>query len=509
MAESALRKTLVHFLKSWLQKLEPEESISVRSTPKPWHQREVHFPPFIVTVISGTLLAVILFLSVNPSPSVLFALAAFVGLLLGFFIFYVRLDFPELARDDDAMSLLAFVCLLTILLEKFAMELHHAYSWFSPYAAPLALAPLFISLLLHPRLAVVVCICLSIIFGLINNNSLGTCLISFFGGAIAVAAGYRVPTRSHVTQTGLKIAAIQTLCVWIIGILEGWPLSDLLWQSVWASISGVLTSLLCLGLLPYLESFFSRLSPIKLLELSDVNHPLLKRMSLEAPGTYHHSLIMGSLADAAASAVGANNLLARVGAYFHDIGKLIKPEYFVENQETRNNPHNDVSPSMSKLIIISHVKEGLALASLHRLDKSIAAFIPMHHGNSKVEYFYHKAVETEQDAPSEESFRYPGPRPNTKETAIVMLADSIEASSRTLEEPTHQRFQDLVYRIVNRKLFDGQLEEAPLTLRDLRKISDSFVNTLMGIYHARIKYPSVENLSEGLVPETHQSPPQT
>jgi putative nucleotidyltransferase with HDIG domain len=369
-------------------------------------------------------------------------------------------------------------------------------------AAPFALGPLLAALLLPARLAVILSFCLSLAVGVISDFSLVACAASAFGGAIAVALGRTVRTRSHVTQAGLKIGAVQALTVLVLGSTSGWPLGVLLWQASWAAMGGVLASLLALGLLPYVESFFSRLSPIQLIEMSDLNHPLLKRMSLEAPGTYHHSLIMATLADAAAAAIGANNLLARVGAYFHDIGKLMKPEYFVENQGGSKNPHDGVSPAMSRLVITSHVKEGLALAERYRIDKSISAFIPMHHGTSKVEYFYRKAAEAgSEEPPEEQSFRYPGPRPRTKETAIVMLADSIEAAARTLEEPNHQRFQDLVYRLVNRKLFDGQLDEAPLTLRDLRTISDTFVTTLMGIYHARIKYPALENPPGGRITE--------
>jgi putative nucleotidyltransferase with HDIG domain len=263
-----------------------------------------------------------------------------------------------------------------------------------------------------------------------------------------------------------------------------------------AFAGGILAAVFSLGVIPYLESLFSRISNMRLLELAGVNHPLLQRMSMEAPGTYHHSLIVASLAEDAANAIGANGLLCRVGAYFHDIGKMVKAEYFIENQSAIGNPHDQVSPSLSKLIITSHVKEGLALAKASKLDSQIADFIPQHHGTSKIEYFYRKALkieesedEDEKEEITEETYRYPGPKPQTKEAGILMLADSSEAASRTLEEPNHQRYKDLVNKIINKKLFDGQLDETPLTLRDLHTIAERFTQTLVSIHHSRIPYP--------------------
>jgi putative nucleotidyltransferase with HDIG domain len=265
---------------------------------------------------------------------------------------------------------------------------------------------------------------------------------------------------------------------------------------VGAFLSGNITAIVTLGVLPYLEGFFSRLSNLRLLELCDVNHPLLRRMSLEAPGTYHHSLVVASLAENAANAIGANGLLCRVGAYFHDIGKMVKAEYFIENQGTLGNPHDQVSPSLSRLIITSHVKEGIALGKENKLDAQIIDFIPQHHGTSKIEFFYHKAVTNEageeefaKEEISPESYRYPGPKPQSKETGIVMMADSVEAAARTIEEPNHQRYKDLVYKIINKKLFDEQLDETPLTLRDLHIIAERFIATLQSVHHARIPYP--------------------
>jgi putative nucleotidyltransferase with HDIG domain len=278
----------------------------------------------------------------------------------------------------------------------------------------------------------------------------------------------------------------------MLALLERWPMAQVFSTMRWVAGGAVFSVLLVLALLPFLEMCFSRLSNIRLLELSDVNHPLLKKMSLEAPGTYHHSLITASLAQAAAERIGANALLCRVGAYFHDIGKLVKPEYFVENQGALGNPHELLPPNLSRIVIQSHVKDGLALAQRHNLDHLIADFIQMHHGTSRVEYFYRRAIEQTggSESVNEDLYRYPGPKPQSKETALVMLADSVEASSRTLDDPTHQRLADHVERIVDAKIVDGQFDRVPLTLAEVQEVKDSFVNTLVGVYHARAHYPT-------------------
>ena len=256
-------------------------------------------------------------------------------------------------------------------------------------------------------------------------------------------------------------------------------------------INGVVCGIAVVGLLPVFEYLFGRITNISLLELSDFNQPVLKRLMLEAPGTYHHSLIVGNLSEAACEAVGANALLARIGAYFHDIGKIEKSEYFSENQNLGVTKLEDLTPSMSKLIIINHVKEGEALSKRYRLNIKITDFILQHHGTSLVYYFYRRALENEEEDKnvSEEGFRYPGPKPKSKETAIVLLADSVEAATRSIKDPTPNRIEQEVHKIVNNKFIDGQLDECELTLKDLEKISGIFIRLLTSIYHARITYP--------------------
>ena len=277
------------------------------------------------------------------------------------------------------------------------------------------------------------------------------------------------------------------------------------WQCLAALGVGIGTAVVVSGLLPVLEAFFGLTTDISWLEMADLNHPLLKRLSLEAPGTYHHSLAVANLAEAAAEKVGANPTVCRVAAYFHDIGKLVKPEYFSENMHLGENPHDDLTPTMSALIIIAHVKEGIDLALKHKLNPALLQAIREHHGTSLVSYFYQRALHQQRDAElggkimnlrsedmpqvSETNFRYPGPKPSSKESTILSLADSIESASRSLERPTPQKIQELVDDLIADRLHDGQLDDAPLTLAELRDIGASFKFSLQSMLHSRVAYP--------------------
>jgi hypothetical protein len=244
-------------------------------------------------------------------------------------------------------------------------------------------------------------------------------------------------------------------------------------------------------LLPIFEYFFNLTTDITLLELSDLNHPLLRRMVIEAPGTYHHSLVVSRLSEGACERIGANALLARVGCYFHDIGKIARSEYFVENQSGRPNKHDKLTPSMSSMLILNHVKEGIELGKKYKLKDSVLHFIPEHQGTGVIYYFYRKALEQAESGEKvdPDDFRYPGPNPQSKETAVALLADSIEAASRSVKEPSAESLRSLVRKIINDKFIDGQLNECNLTLSDLHKIQESFVSDLMAIFHTRVAYP--------------------
>ena len=255
--------------------------------------------------------------------------------------------------------------------------------------------------------------------------------------------------------------------------------------------NGIAYSIIVLGILPVFEMLFGTVTNISLLEMADFNHPLLHRLMLEAPGTYHHSLVVGNLSEAACSTIGANSLLARIGAYYHDIGKLTKPEYFSENQEMASNKHDSLSPTISKMVIMNHIREGVELARRSHLNLRIVDFIQYHHGTSLVYYFYRRALEHQDETQevSEEGFRYPGPKPRTKEIAVVLLADSVEAATRSLNSPSPESIKELVHKIINNKFIDGQLDDCDLTLKDLEKIALVFIHVLSGIYHTRITYP--------------------
>ncbi|MFN2168990.1 MAG: HDIG domain-containing metalloprotein, partial [Anaerolineae bacterium] len=277
-------------------------------------------------------------------------------------------------------------------------------------------------------------------------------------------------------------------------------------------LSGFLSALIVLLVVPLFESLFDVTTNLSLLDLSDLSHPLLQRLAMEAPGTYHHSLVVANLAQGAAEDIGANSLLARVCAYFHDVGKLTKPDFFSENIQRRTNPHDDLPPSMSTLVITSHVKEGVTLAMMHKLPSPVKAVIREHHGTSLVSCFHHKAKQSEEAASGgrridEGAFRYPGPRPSFKESAIIALADGAEAASRSLEKPTPNHIEQVVTGIFNKRIVDGQLDDSGLTLNELDRIKRSFVFTLTNMLHGRVPYPQDEDDSQQQAKAVAGGPP--
>jgi len=318
-------------------------------------------------------------------------------------------------------------------------------------------------------------------------GDIGSGLLFLISGILAIILIRGVRKRITIIRAGFIVGLAQAIALFFIDHFRiGYPQHYLMFI-----LNGIVSGVIVIGILPVFEYLFKTVTNISLLELADFSQPLLQRMVLEAPGTYHHSLVVGNLSEAACLAVGANALLARIGAYYHDIGKLQKPQYFSENQEVKNSKHDTLSPTMSKLVIMNHVNEGLELAKKYRLNPRLIDFIQCHHGTSLVYYFYRHALESleEDQEVREEGFRYPGPKPNTKETAVVLLADSVEAATKALKEPTPTDIKDVVHKIINNKFIDRQLDECDLTLKDLEKISAIFIRILSGIYHARITYP--------------------
>jgi putative nucleotidyltransferase with HDIG domain len=369
------------------------------------------------------------------------------------------------------------------------------------YGIPFAFGALLITLLVDVNLGIIGAVFLAILSGLYYSDvDLAAYLI--FGSLAGIYSVRQYKDRAAILKAGLTIGIVNIICLAGLDTLRQIPLkfSDVFNQLALALLSGILASTLASMLLPALESLFKITTDIRLLELSNLNAPILRRLSVEAPGTYHHSLMVATLAETAAESIGANPLLVRVAAYYHDIGKIVKPEYFVENQSYGGNKHEELSPSMSCLIISSHVKDGLQMAKEFGLPQRIRDMIPQHHGTRVMTYFFLKAKECNEGENRdivEADFRYPGPKPKSKEAAIMMLADSVEAASRTLADPTPTQIQGMIDRLSEAIIDDNQLDECDITLREIQLIKKSFFKILTGIFHHRIDYPGYDFGSVG------------
>lgn len=360
---------------------------------------------------------------------------------------------------------------------------------------PVCMVSILVAIAWHRELALLVGALVSLVFTLVHGYGIDTFVTLAATSFSAALPCGRIRSRSRIVHIGLIAAAAAFPTTIGAGITCGQPLlPGLVLDGLWYSGGAILAGMFMTALLPFLEKWFGIQTDISFVELSDANHPLLKQLVQRAPGTYNHSINVASLAESAAEAIGANGLVCRVGAYFHDIGKMRKPEYFVENQSADENKHNNLVPTMSTLVIIAHVKDGVEMARQHHLPRAILDIIQQHHGTTLVEYFFHQATRRseESDNPAEvpeSDFRYPGPRPQTPEAAVVMLADAVESASRTLRDPTPSRLEGLVHTLSKKKLDDGQFDECAITLQQLRMIEDSLVKSLNAMYHARVKYP--------------------
>jgi len=331
----------------------------------------------------------------------------------------------------------------------------------------------------------------SILAGIVLGFDINEMLIFFLGSLAGVYKVRDARTRGVLIEAGIFVAIIQMICAVLINPMINHDSLKLILLPL--AYNGLICAGVVIATSKIFETIFGEITNFTLLELSDSSHPLMKRMILEAPGSYHHSLIVSNLAEAAADAIDAHSLLVRVGAYYHDIGKMVKPEYFNENQMLNKNKHDELEPSMSRLVIFNHVKEGIDLAQKYHLNHRIIDFIPEHHGTSLMYYFYQKALSEHPEGLQERDYRYPGPKPQSKETAIVLLADSVEGATRAMDEHTPQRIEDLVRKVINNKFIDGQLDECNLTLRDIDVIASTFVRVLSAMYHGRVKYPDKSN----------------
>jgi putative nucleotidyltransferase with HDIG domain len=392
------------------------------------------------------------------------------------------------------VSMMGLLKLFQLITDVLGGELLGIPSSSYSYLFPIAAGAMVIRIVINSEVAIIFAILTSFFSAVIMGNQLFYLIFALVGSVVGAHKVARCEQRSILVKAGFFVGGINLLTILSIHLVSGNPLKmELFSDLIMGFLGGFLSSILVLGIVPMIESFFGYTTDIKLLELANMDHPILKDLVLQAPGTYHHSIIVGTLAEAASKSIGANPLLARVSAYYHDIGKLKKPLYFIENAGGDETKHDHITPSMSSLILISHVKDGLELARENRLGQRVAHIIQQHHGTSLISYFYQKAKEKENpemDSLNEEDFRYPGPKPRTKEAGIVMLADAVEATSRTLSEPTPSRIRGLVQRIINSIFLDGQLEECELTLKDIQKIEESFSRILTAIFHQRIDYPS-------------------
>ncbi|MGH7477101.1 MAG: HD family phosphohydrolase [Longimicrobiales bacterium] len=356
---------------------------------------------------------------------------------------------------------------------------------------PIAVPALAVAALWDGRLALNLALVLALLIG--GQSPFGSMsgLFTMAVGGAAAALSVRVVRRRAQTWVfGLVIALAYAGAALTLGLLRARETMEVVMSGGWGALNGFASALVAMGVLPLLESFTRITTDQTLLELSDLNHPLLRRLSREAPGTFSHSLSVANLAESAAHAIGANPLLTRVGVYYHDVGKIAKPQYFIENQPKGRNPHDKLKPSSSAAVVRNHIFEGLRLADEHKLPDCIKDFILEHHGTQQISFFYERALELEPEVKHDAStFAYPGPRPQSKETAIAMLADSVESATRALSDPTPQRIRELVDRVVAGKLRQGQLDQAPLTLLDLSEIKRSLSSLLSGMYHQRIDYP--------------------
>lgn len=424
----------------------------------------------------------------NKTPfKTYFGMGFLLCLSIFFLVYYIYL-FNKSILYTNKIIILLLVMTLTIIISQ-------GFSIISTYLIPISAGSLLIAILIEPKLALISHLFLVAFLG--YNLKLDTNIIFMFiiSGGIGVLTSTRQNQRYSVLLKGLYISAINILVISSYGFIQDLEFKELMIRNFFGLINGILSGIITLGSLPLWENVFSVLTPLKLLELSNPNQPLLRQLLIEAPGTYHHSLMVGNLSEAAAEVIGADPLLTRVGSLYHDIGKTKKPYYFKENQFGMENPHDKLNPIHSTHIIKNHTLDGIQMAKHKKLPKEIIDIIEEHHGDTLVAYFYYKAKEEDRDVKLED-FRYSGRRPQTKEAALVMLADSTEAAVRSLKNPTKESIDEMVTKVVKGKLNDGQLDECNITNKDITNIIDIFTSILIGIYHDRIEYPNMENGTE-------------
>ena len=412
-------------------------------------------------------------------------LAFFVLFVLGMQYMYLKKEKKEILIDTKLVFLILLLNLLSVISAR-------VFTFVSLFIIPIACAPILMTVFLDSKISIVINSLNLLFVTVIVGFDPQVILIGIVSTIVSSTTLKKVSQRNDILYSTAYVAAAVAVVILSSGILLSNNIKQILLDVILAVFGAFISGILAMGLLPFLESSFSLVTNMKLLELSNPNNPLLKRLLMEAPGTYHHSVMVANLAEVAAEEVGANPMLVRVGAYYHDVGKIKRPFFFGENQLGGTNPHDKISPTLSTTIIISHVKDGLELAKEYDIPKVVSDMIVQHHGTTLVKYFYYTLKNSSEnpDEIREEDFRYPGPKPQSKEAAIIMMADSVEAAVRSIQEPTLEKIEDMVNNIVKDKMNSNQLNECDLTFRELEVIKACFLRVLKGIYHHRIEYPT-------------------
>ncbi|MHB1687117.1 MAG: HD family phosphohydrolase [Ignavibacteriaceae bacterium] len=416
--------------------------------------------------------------------------------LLTLLVIYLFLFRKKIFHDNIKILLLAlnfvFISFIAYLINQVSVDFPLQFLIFVPVSSML------ITIIFDSRVGFYTTVITVLILGALRSNDYTFAAMNLFAGALSVYSVRDIKNRSQIFRSFLLILIGYIVTILAFGLERFASPEQLLIESAFAGTNALISPVLTYGLLIFFEKIFRITTDLTLVELSNFDRPLLKDLARRAPGTFNHSMTMGTLAEAAAESIKANPLLARVGAYYHDIGKTIMPQNFVENQLNNLNIHENLSPEESVSLIVKHVKEGITLGEEYRLPKEIIDFIPMHHGTAIISYFFDKAKKLYgEEKVSAEDYRYPGPKPNTKETAIVMLADSCESAVRSIEEPDPVKVENVIENIIQSRIDEGQLDEAPITFNDLTRIKETFLNILLGQRHKRIRYPKQDELEKG------------
>ncbi|AIY81805.1 HDIG domain-containing protein [Clostridium botulinum] len=412
------------------------------------------------------------------------SLALFLFVILFLQYSYIYLNYKDIFFNAKRLILISLINILSLILAR-------SIGAVSAFLIPFAFGSMLLTLLLNYKISIIISIFNSVIMSALVEFDPQVMLLVFINAILGAVMLKKMQQRNELIYATLYISVVSAILTLSTGVIISSNLKEIFMVSLFSIIGGVLSGIFALGVLPFLEGTFNEVTTIKLLELSNPNNPLLKKLLMEAPGTYHHSMLVANLAEMAAEEVGANPVVARIGAYYHDVGKTERPYFFGENQIGRENPHDKISAKLSTHIIISHVKDGLRLAKEHNLPPIIQDIIAEHHGTTLVKYFYYTMKNNAEnpDDIKEKDYRYSGPIPSSKEAGIVMLADGIEAAVRSIKEPNKDKIEEMVNNIIKDKLNSNQLINCDLTLKDIEKIRVCFLNALNGIYHQRIEYP--------------------